>query len=121
MSLLPSWISPGATLCVNTFWSVSYECMIHTVTQGGNVSQCVIKSISGMNTFTSQVSVQSFCVALSCAYDQIVKTTGTHYTITISSVNDGGVGSESDPVQGTSPVMLVSQFSIKFIVTQITM
>eukprot|EP00731_Ephydatia_muelleri_P009779 Em0005g365a len=70
---------------------------------GGNVSQYLVKSISGMNTFTSQVSVQSFCGALmSCAFHQIVKTTGSRYTITISSVNDGGVGPESDPVQGQS-------------------
>ncbi|KAL5493899.1 hypothetical protein EMCRGX_G015135 [Ephydatia muelleri] len=80
----------GSVTQLNIYWS-------HI---GGNVSQYVVKFISGMNTFTSKVSVQSFCVALSCAYNQTVKTTGSGYTITISSVNDGGVGLESDPVQG---------------------
>ena len=74
--------------------------LIDTATQGGNVSHYKVKSISGMNIFTSQVSVHSYCVDLRCAYHQIVQTTGSHYTITISSVNDGGEGPEGDPVQG---------------------
>ena len=84
-----------AILCFDTC-----ECIIHTATQGGNVSQYMIKSISGMNIFTSQASVQIFCVAMSCVYSQVVKTTGIPYSITISSINDGGVGPESDPIQG---------------------
>ena len=66
------------------------------------MSQYIVKSTSGMNTFTSVVPVQSFCVALNCTYTQMVRTTGSYYTVTISSVNDGGVGPESYPVQGTA-------------------
>ena len=51
--------------------------------------------------FISEASVQGSCVGVSCMYSQIVQTTGSYYTVTISSVNDGGVGPQSDPVQGT--------------------
>ena len=47
------------------------------------------------------IPVQGSCIGLSCTYSQYVKTTGSYYTVTISSANDGGEGPESGPVQVT--------------------
>eukprot|EP00731_Ephydatia_muelleri_P010673 Em0005g1259a len=52
-----------------------------------------------MNIDVFEVAVAGNCVAMDCMYRQIVQTTGSYYKVTISSVNDGGVGPESNPVQ----------------------
>ena len=75
---------------------------IRFVAQGGNVSKYIIRSISGMNIDVFEVAVARNCVAIDCMYRQIVQTTGSYYKVTISSVNDEGVGPESNPVQGMS-------------------
>ena len=58
-----------------------------------------------MNIDVFEVAVACNCVAIDCMYRQIVQTTGSYYKVTISSVNDGGMGPGSNPVQGMSAVM----------------
>ena len=68
--------------------------------QGGNVTGYQIMSSSGGYNVTASPLAKDSCLGSDCVYNQNVKTTGALYTVTMASINVGGVGPWSNPVQG---------------------
>ena len=86
-------------------------CTIHETLmfQGGNVTGYQIMSSSGGYNVTASPLAKDSCLGSDCVYNQNVKTTGALYTVTMASINGGGVGPWSDPVQGRGKLSKILQ------------
>ena len=93
--------------CSNMLCTI-YETLMF---QGGKVTGYQIMSSSGGYNVTASPLAKDSCLGSDCVYNQNVKTTGALYTVTMASINGGGVGPWSDPVQGKGKMKHIEDIS----------